>query len=100
MFPSLRISSNYARPRSSEMRSGVLESLIVRHNHESHAPRDVSVIGHTLWRLLISTDQSNPAVARLGGEASVLIRSARQPQGQSRLPPRPPEIEPRCREAP
>jgi hypothetical protein len=82
------------------MRNSILESSIVRLHHESHAPRSVSMIGHTLWRLLINTDQSNPGVVVLGGEASVLIRSARRPQGASRLPPRPPEIEPRCREAP
>jgi hypothetical protein len=82
------------------MRNNAIESLIVCLNHESHVRRGVSVIRPTLWRALIKIDQPDPGAAALGGEASVLIRSARQSKSQRRLPPRPPEIESRCREAP
>src|ERR1035437_4899046 len=88
MFRPLWISSNSARPRSSEMRNKVLESLIVCLNHELHAWTGVSVIGHTVWRVLVKTDRSNSGVALLGGCASALVRSACQPQGQNWLPDR------------
>src|SRR5471030_1928901 len=75
MFRPLPISSNSARPRSSEMRDHILRSLIVCLYHESHSQRGAVCDQTHNWPALILANESRRSGDLLGGEASVLIRS-------------------------
>src|ERR1700681_2424909 len=60
----------------------------------------VSVIKRTIGEHSFQPTKPGRRCDLLGGKWLVLIRSVSPPRGQRQLPPRLPEIEPRCREAP
>src|SRR4030081_840375 len=99
MFRPLTISSNYARPWSSEMRNGVRESPIVRLDGESHTlyrgwRRLDTIINASLAQ--VADVNPVPSDSRRGIGLDTVALPA-----DGSLPAAPfAKIEPRCRKAP